>query len=427
MRKLLVGMFAAALLSWAGAAVAGEKIDFDQGVDAKAVIQQVKEAAGAQPSDGGFKLNGLREWNIMVFINGKNNLESYGLKDINEMELVGSDDKVAVTVELGRIKGYSSEDGDWTGQRRYLVKKDADAAKIASPVLQNIPKADMGDWNHMVEFVKWAKATAPAKRYMLIVWNHGSGWDRLKQKGDFWTTGISYDDESGNHITTQQLESALAAVGGVDVLGMDACLMQMAEVGYQIRKYADVIVASEETEPADGYTYDTMLAGLAAKANATPAELGKITADSYTAHYAKIGQGATQSAVFAGAFNDLLAQTNDWTAAVLAAKEVEVVKNAAKSAQDFYYSDNKDLYHFVKLVTEGTKTPAVKAKGEDLLKFLSKELIGANAVTGSNYSNAFGLAVYLPSYYSSNYDKLAWSADGNWDAFAKWIAEITRD
>ncbi|MBI5883642.1 MAG: hypothetical protein HZB91_11125 [Elusimicrobia bacterium] len=426
MRKWLAGMALTMLLAGPAAVFAGDRIDFDQSVDVKTVIRDIKEAAGAEPTDGGFKLKGLREWNIMVFINGKNNLETYGLKDINEMELVGSDDKVAVTVELGRIKGYASEDGDWTGQRRYLVKKDADVSKIASPVLQNIPKADMGDWNHMVEFVKWAKAAAPAKRYMLVVWNHGSGWDRLS-RGDFWTTGISYDDETGNHISTQQLESALAAIGGVDILSMDACLMQMAEVGYQVRKYATVVVASEETEPADGYTYDTLLAGLAAKADATPAELGKIVADTYTAHYAKLGQGATQSTVFGGAFDSLLAKTNDWSGAVLAAKETEVVKNAAKSAQDFYYSDNKDLYHFVKLVTEGTKVPAVKAKGSDLLKFLSKEMIGANAITGSAYANAYGLAVYLPTYYSSNYDKLAWSADGNWDAFAKWIAEITKN
>ncbi|MBI4679118.1 MAG: hypothetical protein HY748_16200 [Elusimicrobia bacterium] len=425
MRKWLVGV-AAVLLGGAGTAFADQKIDFDQGVDAKAVIEIIKEAVGAQPSDGGFQLKGTREWNIMVFINGKNNLEAYGLKDVNEMEMIGSDDKVAVTVELGRIKGYSSEDGDWTGQRRYLIKKDADVKKITSPVLQDIPKADMGDWNHMVEFVKWAQAAAPAKRYMLVVWNHGSGWDRLSSD-DFWTTGISYDDETGNHITTAQLGQALAGIGGLDILAMDACLMQMAEVGYQVSQYANVIVASEETEPADGYTYDTLLAGLAAKPAATPAELGKITADTYTAHYAKLGQGATQSAVFAGAFKDLIAKTNDWTGAVLAAKEVEVVKKAANAAQDFYYSSNKDLYHFVKLVTEGTKVPAVKAKGEDLLKFLSKEMIGANAITGSNYANASGLAVYLPSYYSSSYDKLAWSVDGNWDDFAKWIAEITKN
>ncbi|MFA6319145.1 MAG: hypothetical protein WC943_17165, partial [Elusimicrobiota bacterium] len=150
MRKWLVGAVLTTLLAVPAAVFAADKVDFDQGVNVQAVIQDIKEAAGAEPSDGGFKLKGLREWNVMVFINGKNNLEGYGLKDVNEMELIGSDDKVAVTVELGRIKGYSSEDGDWVGSRRYLIKKDSDGNKIASPVLQDLGKVDMGDWKHMV-------------------------------------------------------------------------------------------------------------------------------------------------------------------------------------------------------------------------------------------------------------------------------------
>ncbi len=29
----------------------------------------------------------LKEWTVMVFINAKNNLESYGLGDVNEMRI----------------------------------------------------------------------------------------------------------------------------------------------------------------------------------------------------------------------------------------------------------------------------------------------------------------------------------------------------
>lgn len=61
MRKWLAGVVAAVLLSTAGTAVADQKIDFDQGVDAKAVIESINEAVGAQPTDGGFKFTGRRE------------------------------------------------------------------------------------------------------------------------------------------------------------------------------------------------------------------------------------------------------------------------------------------------------------------------------------------------------------------------------
>ncbi len=38
------------------------------------------------------------EWTIMVFLNGKNNLAPFAVKDLNEMEMVGSTDKVNICV-----------------------------------------------------------------------------------------------------------------------------------------------------------------------------------------------------------------------------------------------------------------------------------------------------------------------------------------
>jgi hypothetical protein len=411
-----------AVLVCAGTAAA-DKIDFDQGVDVKAIVETLQ----AQPIRAAKAPKaGVAEWTVMVYVNAKNNLEKYGLRDLNEMEKIGSTDQVKVAVELGRIKGYDSSDGDWLGQRRYIIQKDSDMSKITSPVLQDIPKADMGDWKHLVEFVAWAKQNAPAKRYMLVVWNHGSGWD--KKRSQVVINGISYDDETGNHMTTQDMASALSAMGKVEVYASDACLMQMAEVAYQIKDHADYIVASEETEPADGYTYDTLLGPLVAKPGMSAQELAKLTADSYTAHYASINQGATQSSVKASALAKLLGMVSAWTDAVVAANESAVVKSARAAAQKFYYSNNKDLLHFVRLVNAGSQDAAVKAKGAELERFIKDEVISANAVTGSKYKDAYGLAVYIPSgYYNANYDSLAWAKDGGWAKFAKWIKDIKDD
>jgi len=292
LKKWLVGLVACASLSGASA-VSAAKIDFDQGVDVKGVIQSIQAQVAQQTKA---EKAGMANWTIMVYVNAKNNLEKFGLSDVNEMEKIGSTDKVKIAVELGRISGYDTSDGDWKGQRRYIIQKDNDTKRVTSPILQEIPKGDMGSWNHMVEFVKWAKEKAPAQHYMLVVWNHGSGWDKAKAS-DIWIRGISYDDETGNHMSTPDLGKALAALGKTDILAMDACLMQMAEVGYQVKDYTDYIVASEETEPGDGYTYDTFLGPLAAKPSMSALELSKVTAQAYTAHYAQAGQGATQSSI----------------------------------------------------------------------------------------------------------------------------------
>ena len=361
---------------------------------------------------------GPAKWTVMVYVNAKNNLEEYGLKDVNEMEAVGSTPDVNIVAELGRIDGYSTSDGDWKGSRRYLVQKDNDTSKITSPVVMEIPKSDMGNYKNLVEFVNWSKANYPAQRYVLVIWNHGSGWNKT---GEAEGKGISYDDESGNHITTQQLKLALGETGKVEILSMDACLMQMMEVAYEARTGADYIVASEETEPGDGYTYNDFLGPLAANPAMTQAELSKLMVDAYTNHYQQINQGATQSSVRAENLYKLGQLMNGWASAVMASGEVVNAKNARTKAQAFYYSSNKDLGHFVKLVNAGTQNADVKAKGEELLGFLNGSVIYHNRATGAKYANATGLAVYLPSYYTAAYDDLQFAKDTNWDDFMKWI------
>ena len=395
-------------------------VTFDQqGSVSKIVtqLQNVSPDAQVVPLPGNPKA--AAKWTVMVYVNAKNNLESYGLKDVNEMEMVGSTPEMNIVAELGRINGYSSEDGDWKGSRRYLIQKDADATKITSPVVMEILKSDMGNYKNMVEFVKWSQTNYPAQRYALVIWNHGSGWNKNLpvESGK----GISYDDESGNHMTTQQLKLALAETGKIEILSMDACLMQMMEVAYEVRTGADYIVASEETEPGDGYTYNTWLAPLAAKPSMTQAELSKVMVDSYTDHYQSINQGATQSSVKTENLYKLGQMMNGWVSSVMASGDVLNAKNARTKAQAFYYSSNKSLPHFVKLVNDGSKDADVKAKGAELLNFLSTSVIYHNRATGAKYANALGLAIYIPTSYTTAYDGLEWAKDSNWDDFTKWI------
>ncbi|OGR41919.1 MAG: hypothetical protein A2X35_11460 [Elusimicrobia bacterium GWA2_61_42] len=413
--KLCGALLCLVMVSGAFAAVT-----FDQKGSVPEMVSQLKSVSpGAEivPLPGDPKA--LAKWTVMVYVNAKNNLETYGLKDVNEMEQVGSTPEVNIVAELGRINGYSSEDGDWKGSRRYLVQKDADASKITSPVALELPKSDMGNWKNLVEFVKWSQARYPAQRYALVIWNHGSGWNKNMPAES--GKGISYDDETGSHMTTQQLKLALAETGKMEILSMDACLMQMMEVAYEARTGADYIVASEETEPGDGYTYNTWLAPLAAKPSMTQAELSKVMVDSYTDHYQSINQGATQSSVRTENLYKLGQLVNGWTSAVMAAGELAGVKNARAKAQAFYYSSNKDLAHFVKLVNDGSQNAEVKTRGAELLGFLSGSVIYHNRATGAKYVNASGLAIYIPTSYTASYDALEWAKDSNWDDFTKWI------
>jgi len=419
-KKSTAGLLALVLAGAAASALAETKVDFDQ---MNFSVKDIVESVTAEKSDMQLPVSSVSEkvkgaeWTIMVFVNAKNNLEQYGLKDLNEMEMVGSTEKIQVVVELGRIKGYDSSDGDWTGSKRYLVAKDNNTSKISSPVVQTIKKTDMGDYKHLVDFAKWAKTNYPAKRYMLIVWNHGSGWTLQSVT----SKGISYDDETGNHITTVQLGAALKEIGKVEIYGSDACLMQMPEVDYEIKDSVDYIVGSEETEPGDGYTYNTFLE----KANAsdmTPLAVGKAAVNAYTEHYANAGEGATQSLVKASALAGFVQALDAWTEAVIASGDKTAVKNAAKSALSFAYADNKDLNHFVSLVNASISGADAKAKGKALMDYLAAELVKHNKTASSQFADAAGLAIYVPNSYNGNYDELAFAKESKWPAFIKWLA-----
>jgi hypothetical protein len=270
----------------------------------------------------------------------------------------------------------------------------------------------------MVDYVKWAKENYPAQKYVLVVWNHGSGWS--KDMTFEAAKGISYDDETGHHITTPELRQALAAAGQIDILSMDACLMQMVEVAYEVKGLTDYVVASEETEPGDGYTYDTFLGPLAGNPGMDAAALSKAMVDAYTDHYQAMGQDATQSAIKVAALDGFVNYVNGFVDSLITAGDRAVAKSAMAKTQSFYYASNKDLYHFAKLVGETTANADVARAAKELMGFMTSDLISHNRANGSKYANAFGIAAYMPGYYNASYDVLLWAKDSKWDDFIKW-------
>ncbi len=423
MKKLAIAVFAMSCC----AQLALAAVDFDNGnFDLK---NEISDLALKVPAPAVKPAGAQKDWTIMVFVNGKNNLEQFALKDMNEMEQVGSSDKVNIVTEVGRMNGYDTSDGDWKTVRRYLVKKDADPSHIASPVVQELQSVDMGDYHSVIDFADWAKANYPAKHYMLIIWNHGAGWIKGLPPA---TKGISYDEVTNHHIDTPQLGQVLKQIGGVDVYGSDACLMQMAEVDYELKDYAQYIVGSEETEPGDGYTYNTFLGPLVANPAMTPEQVARQAVDAYADHYQTTGDGSTQSFLKTSDLPGFLNATDAFASAIMKAGDKAAATTAMNSAQKYAYPENKDLYDFARLVVANTKNADVKAKGQALMDYIKNTLIRENRTTDSSggwygptsYANSNGIAVYLPGKAApSTYAALQWAKASNWDDFIAYMAK----
>ncbi|MEA3559315.1 MAG: clostripain-related cysteine peptidase [Candidatus Thermoplasmatota archaeon] len=229
----------------------------------------------------------LPEWTFMVYLDSDNNLEEAGIDDVNEMEKVGSTEDVNILVQMDRIEGFDTSNGDWTGTRRFRVEKDNDDAKLNSPELEDIGESNMGDPEVLIDFVKWSIENYPAKKYGLVLWNHGGAF-----------RGICYDDTvpglpEGEYDMINMTELNYAAemiyqVAGnrrIDLCGFDACLMAQVAVLYELKDFVKVALSSGYNEPGDGWPYDSILQPLVDDPGMDERELARIVVDEYIRSY----------------------------------------------------------------------------------------------------------------------------------------------
>ncbi len=235
---------------------------------------------------------GRRKWTVLAYICADNDLERFGLMDINEMEKVGSDGNVNIVAQIDRMRGGEGDtisDGNWVGTRRYYVTKDSDPGKVTSKMVMNLGEQSMGTKQTLADFLKWGVKTYPADNVAVIIWNHGAGWIGIAQDQED-DTMLSMTDVSW---ALREGQKELSAVNGKEskfaIVDFDACLMGTIEVAYEIADMAQFMTASEETEPGNGMPYADYLAPLAKNPDLSPAEFSKRMVGTYVQSYANGG------------------------------------------------------------------------------------------------------------------------------------------
>lgn len=412
------------------------------------------------------KDNRVKDITLMVFMNAKNNLSESHLfgvvgkwheKDMDEMKKVGTTDKVNVVVEYGE-KGK--------GSKRVLILKKSGFFSSGEKVYESNKNADMGDYRRVIDFVKWAKKNFPAKRYILVLWNHGLGWidPNLQQHtaGTGVSKGILFDDDTKNYTRTKEIGKILKESGGADVLIFNACLMQMAEVLYEVKDYTNLVIGSEETMLAWGYDYEDFLKFLNRNPNFTYSQISEYFINWYKKYYGEslsIGPVGiplesiplTLSAVRTDYLKDLPKYLNYFVSNTIENEEKQAVVKAMKEAVRFTGLDPKDkekkiapyvdLYDFVRIVGENSLNQETKKSADMLMDFIKNNLviksIGLHKDTTNNYDYSLvgGISInmtmkikpvppQLDSIYETKYGDLSLSKDSMWDEFVKWIDEV---
>ena len=368
------------------------------------------------------------EWTFMVYIDGDNNLESFAFLDMNEMEKAASSSWVNIVI---MVNGYNrlqevdefrvpvpgrKKGGAWRGQ---LYHDSDDTIVYLHPTFKDyinqtyyLGEPNMGDPNTLEEFVQWGMANFDAKKYALIIWGPGGGWK-----------AIAVDETSGDDwIHMGELKKALANVS-VDLIGFDACLMSMIEVGYQVKGNGKVMVASEEVEDGNGWPYHTILSDLVDDPIMDEKELGKVIVNCYSRFYTGIDQDPftgnriidpfhTLSAIDLGAdFETLVEDVSAFGDEMMMGledpdthgdpedNEQIDIRNARRKTEEYDDVNYVDLYDLTDKIEKSSLKPAYKTKTEDIKDRLKEGgPILLEEKHGSKHENTHGLSIYFPRY-----------------------------
>ena len=111
-------------------------------------------------------------------------------------------------------------------------------------LVAEVPLASMSKPETLSDFIRWSAENYPAKKYALVLWDHGGGAK----------TGLFIDELfDGDILYLDELHQALEG-GGVqfETVLFDACLMANLETACAIQPYAHWMVGSEEVVTGEG-------------------------------------------------------------------------------------------------------------------------------------------------------------------------------
>ncbi len=407
----------------------------------------------------------IKKWTVAIYINGKNNVDMFAFKDFNRIETQGSDENINIVIEIGRAQGFLEGEETpekWSGVRRYFVEKDDDINKINSKLIMDRGNVDMGSWEEAADFIRWAKANYPSKKFMFIIWDHGWGWiDPVKENSNLeGNKSISHDFVTNNYIKTTELRKIFQKAGKVDIYASMACFMQMAEVITEIKDYTQVIAGSEEVIQLPSFNWEDFFALLKKYPNSNEETLGTFLVDTFKEMYQRPeyfnllveGKYGTQlSAVRTTYINEFISSMKNFAEIIPLLKDKSAISKAKKDVLRFEVGEldtdpdklisfYADPYHFFELIekyySQKDDPTYIRFTNEfTIFKNIMNKLIIKNAYlhkdrTGKDFSNAHGISLHIPGVkghlidYYDTYNELLFDKLTGWSKTIKFIENI---
>jgi Clostripain family len=357
-----------------------------------------------------------KAWTVLVYAAGDNNLYPYELQNLKDIEKVGS------THELNVVAQFDA--GASGSTTRMLMKRCTTSdGSLGSPVLEDLGQVDMASPKTLADFLVWGETHYPAEHYMLVVNDHGGGW-----------TGCVQDASAHDWMTLPHLQQALQGAQAVtgnelDVLGFDACLMGMAEVGHELKDDAHFMVASQETEGAAGWPYSTLLTSkLLEHMDATLSK--RLPLDPQALAQAAVLKAGdhpddlpTMAAYDLSQEPVLKAAIDGLTAALSAARlPLAFYQSVKRSSQAFSMNGFRDLYDVCSAIKASPESTAELKAAADTCQQAVSALVLAETHSPS-FPGAHGVSIETDPGHSG-YSKLSFAHDTAWTTIQRKFGRV---
>ncbi len=408
-----------------------------------------------------------KQWTFLVYMAADNDLRAFAANNIKQMASIGSNENINILIHLDiRLNDNQKV------TRRYYVEKNRINHMNYDESTQHM---DSGDPQTLISFCDWAIKNYPAHNYALILWNHGSGvidpkyykivnpaelfifnpvtnkfeldksveYLNLFDYNDLDQRGICFDSSTGNYITNQKLEFALHEIctnsinGKFKLIGFDACLMSMIEIGNFVKFYSETMVGSQEVELGAGWNYAHVLQPFTVAGAVIDYEtFAKHIVTAYQLSYQQITNDFTQSAIDLRKIS-LLEQNIDLIGKLLLEclqkQQGSTVHDAIQASKNrkvcthFDVSSYLDLHHFLSNLQSQTSKVRLNTRGNLIQqlnnalaegKKIIEEVVIAN-VCGKKYKNAKGISIYFPDHLQSSYINSRFANENAWANFIR--------
>ena len=404
----------------------GEQI-FNVVSEAGIFAAQKKEHETAQTFDlGKPRIDNTREWTLLIYMDGDNNLEKAALNDIEEMER-GIEGPMEAIVLIDRAKGYDRSEGDWSDTRIYRIRRDTKKG-IHSELLATPGELNLGDPAVLKRFIVSGAKTFPARHYGVILWDHGGGWAAHVNDADA-PGSLNGED----YLTLPELSRALGESlkeikrASFDIVGFDMCLMGQIETAVELKGLARVVVASEATEPGNGWPYDEILPEFT-KGTQGVRRIAASIVEHYGAYYRKTDQSIYTLTAMDLERLDLLQSALDRLSEKI---EGTLSGDWATLARSIFFSEaymprdrvqrgkqalaSVDLMDTLKRIRLNSRSFHAMKAYEKVVDAMDRFILATTSSSARRLSN--GLAIYAPvsdKVFNRRYEATRFSAGSAW-------------